>query len=192
MTCYARAGMKNPLMLLASSFTTFVVTNVDDLVLLTLLFARRIPARCVVAGQYLGFSAIILLGLAGVLAALAIPQAWMRALGLLPLSLGVWQFYRVTSRAPSGMHGGAYGVVSIALITLTSGADNVGVYVPFFVVNRSDLWWILACYAVYAGIWCFVGRWIGNHPAVLRGVDQWGHWLMPVVLIGLGVYILVF
>ena len=192
MTCYSRAGMKTPLTLLAASFTTFAVTNADDLVLLTLFFARRIPARRVVAGQYLGFSGIILLSLAGVLAALAIPHGWIRALGLLPLALGVWQLYRVKSRAPSGVHGGAHGVVSIALITLTNGADNVGVYVPFFLVNRSDLWWILACYAVYAGIWCFVGRWIGNHPAVLRGVDQWGHWLMPVVLIGLGVYILVF
>jgi cadmium resistance protein CadD (predicted permease) len=181
-----------PLTLLAASFTTFAVTNADDLVLLTLFFARRIPARRVVAGQYLGFSAIIFLSLAGVLAALAIPHEWIRALGLLPLALGIGQLYRVRSRAPSGVQGATSGVVSIALITLTSGADNVGVYVPFFLVNRSALWWILACYSVYVGMWCFVGRWIGNHPAVLRSVDRWGHWLMPVVLIGLGVYILVF
>jgi len=184
--------MKSPLTLLAASFTTFAVTNADDLVLLTLFFARRIPARRVVAGQYLGFSGIILLSLAGVLAALAIPHGWIRALGLLPLALGVRQLYRVISRAPSGVHGGTYGVVSIALIILTNGADNVGVYVPFFLVNRPALSWILASYAVFVGMWCLVGRWIGNHPAVLRGVDRWGHWLMPVVLIGLGIYILVF
>ena len=78
------------------------------------------------------------------------------------------------------------------LITLTNGADNVGVYVPYFLLNRSDLLWILVSYGVFMGAWRFIGWWIGNHPAVLRGGDKWGHWIMPTVLIGLGIYLLVF
>jgi len=50
---------------LATGVTTFVATNIDDLVLLTLFFARRVKPRRVVAGQYLGFSAIILVSLLG-------------------------------------------------------------------------------------------------------------------------------
>jgi cadmium resistance protein CadD (predicted permease) len=39
---------------LAASATTFAATNLDDLFLLTVSFARRVPKRRVVAGQYLG------------------------------------------------------------------------------------------------------------------------------------------
>jgi len=42
-----------------ASVTTFAATSVDDLFLLTVLFAHRIPERKIVAGQYLGFGAII-------------------------------------------------------------------------------------------------------------------------------------
>src|SRR5262249_25011173 len=150
---------------LAASLATFAVTNIDDIFLLTLFFARRIPARRIVAGQYLGFSAIILVSLAGALAALSVPHGWVRWLGLLPLWLVLWQLYRTTRGAAEGVQGGSHGVVTIALITLTNGADNVGVYVPYFLLNRSDLLLILVSYGVFVGAWCFVGWWIGNHPA---------------------------
>jgi cadmium resistance protein CadD (predicted permease) len=178
------------LTVLAASLCTFAVTNVDDICLLTLYFARRVPARRVVAGQYIGFSAIILLSLIGALAALVIPQGWSRLLGVLPLALGIRELYqRALQKTPTSKASGC-GVMSIALITLSNGADNVGVYVPFFVANLHHLWLILTCYGLLVGMWCRVGRGLGSHSAVLRVIDRWGHWLMPIVLIGVGVYIL--
>ena len=182
--------MNAHLTVLAASVGTFAVTNVDDVCLLTLYFARRVPARRIIAGQYLGFSAIILLSLIGVLAALAIPQGWSRVLGVLPLALGVRELYRSKFRRSSTSTASGHGVISIALITLSGGADNVGVYVPFFLANRPYLWMVLLCYGICIGVLCFVGKGVGTHPAVLRRIDRWGHWLLPVVLIGLGIYIL--
>jgi len=178
------------LTVLAASLCTFAVTNVDDICLLTLFFARRVPARRVVAGQYIGFSAIILLSLIGALAALAIPQGWSRLLGVLPLALGIRELYQRTLQETRTSRASGYGVMSIALITLSNGTDNVGVYVPFFVVNRPHLWLILTCYGLLVGMWCLIGRSLGNHSVVLSVIDRWGHWLMPIVLIGLGIYIL--
>jgi hypothetical protein len=40
---------------LATSVMTFAATNLDDLFLLTMFLARRVAARRIVAGQYLGF-----------------------------------------------------------------------------------------------------------------------------------------
>jgi len=82
------------------------------------------------------------------------------------------------------------GIASIALVTLSNGADNVGVYVPFFVDGRPYLWLILIVYAVMVAMWCSVGRWLGNHSLILRSVDRWGHWAVPLVFIGLGLYVL--
>jgi cadmium resistance protein CadD (predicted permease) len=153
------------LALLTASITTFAATNVDDAFLLTLVFARRISTRRIVAGQYLGFGAIILPSLAGVWAALAIPHRWIRLLGLVPLVIGVRHLLRTRRAERETLHLSGSGVLSIAFVTLSNGADNIGVYVPFFVSGRPYLWLILSVYAVMVAIWCWVGRWLGKHPA---------------------------
>jgi cadmium resistance protein CadD (predicted permease) len=58
------------LAVLSASITTFAATNIDDAFLLTLFFARRIPAPRIVAGQYAGFAAIVGISLIGVWGAL--------------------------------------------------------------------------------------------------------------------------
>ena len=81
--------MNQYLAVLSASITTFAATNIDDAFLLTLFFARRIPARRIVAGQYVGFAAIVGISLIGVWGALAIPHRWIHFLGLLPLAIGI-------------------------------------------------------------------------------------------------------
>jgi cadmium resistance protein CadD (predicted permease) len=73
----------------AASVTTFAAINVDDLLLLTFFFARCIPTRRVVAGQYLGFACIVGFSLIGLWAALAVPRGCIRFLGIVPLLIGV-------------------------------------------------------------------------------------------------------
>jgi cadmium resistance protein CadD (predicted permease) len=75
-------------------------------------------------------------------------------------------------------------------MTLSNGADNISVYVPFFVLGRSKLWLILIEYAALVALWCLVGRWLGSHSLILRSVDRWGHWAVPLVFVGLGIYVL--
>jgi len=173
----------------AASIATFAATNIDDAFLLTLFFARRISTRRIVAGQYLGFSAIVIVSLLCAWAALAIPHRWIHFLGTIPLAIGLKRFLQ--ARGPdSAPHISAESVASIALMTLSSGADNISVYVPFFLIGTAELWLILATYGLLVALWCFVGRWLGNHPAVLRLSDRWGRWAAPSVYIGLGAYIL--
>jgi cadmium resistance protein CadD (predicted permease) len=82
---------------LAASVTTFAATNLDDLFLLTVFFARRVATRRIVAGQYLGFAAIVLVSLAGVFAAgAAVPPSWIRLLGIFPWRSGSKSSYSCT------------------------------------------------------------------------------------------------
>jgi cadmium resistance protein CadD (predicted permease) len=178
------------LAVLTASVTTFAATNIDDAFLLTFFFARRIPTRRIVAGQYVGFGAIILITLIGVWAALTIPHHWIRFLGFVPLAMGIKQLLsaRRAERVPP--LGSDSTITSIALITLSNGADNIGVYLPFFVNGRAHLWLILIAYALLIAIWCFVGRWLASHWLILRSVNRWGRWAVPLVFIGLGIYVL--
>jgi cadmium resistance protein CadD (predicted permease) len=75
-------------------------------------------------------------------------------------------------------------------VTLANGADNVGVYVPLFAVTRRYLWLILAVYMALVPVWCFAGKAVGNHGWVVRSLVRYGHWVVPLVFIGLGIYVL--
>jgi cadmium resistance protein CadD (predicted permease) len=76
----------------------FAVTNIDDLVILALFFGaaagRRGAQARVVAGQYLGFAAILIVSIVGAFGLGLLPHAVIPYLGLLPLALGIraaWQ-----------------------------------------------------------------------------------------------------
>jgi cadmium resistance protein CadD (predicted permease) len=177
---------------LSAGLITFAATNIDDLVLLTLFFARRIPTRRIVLGQYLGFVGIVLLSLLGAWATVSIPHQWIRLLGLLPILLGLKELVLGHGVRSTNVRVDSYGLSSIALLTVSNGADNVGIYVPLFALSRGDTWLILVTYTVLIALWCIVARWLGNHAAVLNVVDRWGHHITPLVFIALGVYILAF
>src|ERR1700759_2189797 len=106
------------LSILAASVTTFAATNLDDIFLLTVFFARRVPTRRIVAGQYLGFAAIVVVSLGVVWGVvLAIPRDWIRLLGVLPLAVGIkelLQMGKVKSRRAAGADG------SLSLISLAA------------------------------------------------------------------------
>jgi cadmium resistance protein CadD (predicted permease) len=176
---------------LAASTATFAVTNIDDALLLTLFFAKRIPARRIIAGQYLGFAIILLISLIGAVAALAIPHRWIRFLGVVPLAIGARLFLQAFPSKSNQLRVDNLSVASIALLTFSNGADNVGVYVPFFVVARAQVWLILTVYGMLVAVWCFVGRWLGTHSFIFRFVDRWADRVVPAVFILLGTYILI-
>jgi cadmium resistance protein CadD (predicted permease) len=80
--------------------------------------------------------------------------------------------------------------ISVAIVTVANGGDNLGVYIPLF---TRDLPW----FPVYAGVflfltilWCAAGHWLVNHPLLGARIRQYGHIALPFVLVGLGLLIL--
>jgi cadmium resistance protein CadD (predicted permease) len=184
----SHAEITSVLAAIGASVATFAATNVDDLFLLSVFFARRAPMRRIMAGQYLGFAAIVFLSLLGFSAALVVPPPWFRFLGLLPLTIGIKRLLHIRK---TGAPASNLNVLSIAAITSANGADNVGVYVPFFAVNSAYVRVILASYMALVPIWCFAGKWLGERPIILRYVDRCGHWIVPTMFVGIGPYILI-
>ena len=81
--------------------------------------------------------------------------------------------------------------LTIATITFANGGDNVAIYTPLFGASSAGTLAItLITFAVMIALWCLAGYAIGNHFAVIRLIDRYGHILVPFVFIALGFYIL--
>lgn len=178
------------LVIIGESIASFAATNIDDLLLLILLFARQVPTRRIVTGQYLGFAAIILLSIFGAFLATIVPASWFHFLGILPAAIGIKQLVAI-KKYPDATKAKT-GLLSIALITFSNGGDNVGVYIPFFALDRSHLPLILLVYGVLIAVLCFISRWLGRHSVTLNAVRRGGRYTIPAIFIALGLCILLF
>lgn len=175
---------------LLSAALAFAATNLDDIVLLTVLFAQSRRRGTVVAGQFLGFGGLVGLSLLGYLGSLALPAEWIGLLGLAPIGLGlraVWAKPAAGAEASDLPHPSLWQVTAL---TLANGADNIGIYTPLFAASRPDqLALTLLVFFGLLGVWCWLGWRLSRQPAVAGVLRQHGRWLVPVVLIGLGVYL---
>lgn len=180
----------------------FAVTNIDDLVVLAVFFGQsrgQTRALRVVVGQYLGFGSILAVAIVGAFGARLLPEDAIPYLGLLPLFLGLraaWTAWRERSDrgdevVRSGAPGGP-GLLAVTGVTFANGGDNIGVYVPVFAASGvGTLVTYVATFLVLVAGWCAAGYWFARRPMVARALSRWGHLVLPVVLIGIGLVILV-
>ncbi|TDZ79371.1 Cadmium resistance transporter [Mycobacteroides salmoniphilum] len=187
--------------LIGRAAAMFAVTNVDDMVVLAVFFGRAGRSRSAVArvviGQYLGFTAILAVSVVGALGANLLPEKAIPYLGLLPLLLGLraaWNLRRDRGNENAGTsdQSGGVGVSQVAAVTFANGGDNIGVYVPVFALAGADG---MAGYAVVflcgVALWCLAGWFFASRRTVAALLTRWGHVVLPVVLIGIGLTILI-
>jgi cadmium resistance protein CadD (predicted permease) len=194
--------------IVAEAAGLFAVTNVDDIVVLSLFFGRTAgqpgAARRIVAGQYLGFAALVAIAVAVAYGANFLPASGLAYLGFLPLALGLraawqaWQAHRDGDGDGDGdgqrREDGRDGVraLQVATITFANGSDNIGAYSPVFAkAGTAGITVYIAVFLVLVGVWCAAGRYLATRPALGKILGRWGHILHPAVLIALGLFILI-
>ena len=182
----------------------FALTDIDDLVLLIAFFADpRLRARAVVGGQYLGIAALTAVSALAAWAAIAVPPGWTALLGAVPLSLGLWQLRNLRGNfsgpgvdeesveAERLMEGRMHSqLLGVAAVTVANGSDNLSVYIPLFVAHLAWLPLYIATFAVMTALWCALAHRLVRNRAVGALMQRWGHVLLPVVLVALGLHIL--
>ena len=177
----------------------FAGTNLDDLVVLTVLFlSGRVSGRPrswqVWSGQYMGFGFLVTVSAVVALGLSVVPDEWVGLLGLIPLILGARGMVaavhvRGDERPPSPAV--ATGVMSIAGVTVANGGDNISGYTPLFrTIGPVDSVISVSVFVVGVALWCLAGSWLASHKHVNRVVQRFGHWLVPVVFMLLGALIL--
>ncbi|MDZ8051318.1 MAG: cadmium resistance transporter [Aulosira sp. ZfuVER01] len=203
---------------LGAAFTeaiiAFAATNIDDILILLLFFTQvdtNFRRRHIIIGQYLGFLGIILASLPGFFGGLVVPREWIGLLGILPIAIGLKQLLsrqqettevqtvspNFAQTSPNNfilsfiwtiLHPQTY---KVAAVTIANGGDNISIYIPLFAGhNLGSLGVILIVFFVMVGIWCAIAYYLSLHPAIAAVLSRYGHYLVPFVLIGLGLLIM--
>jgi cadmium resistance protein CadD (predicted permease) len=172
----------------------FAATNVDDLLLLIVFFSqqeRGFRGVHIVAGQALGFSALVAISLVGYFGGNLFPPAWVGLLGVVPIGLAVRRWRQRLEAGPPPVNSAAASIAAVAAVTFANGADNLGVYTPLFASSSlARLLVVLAVFYVMLAVWCGLGAFIARHPPMAPLLARHGPRIVPWVFLGLGVYIL--
>jgi cadmium resistance transport/sequestration family protein len=177
-----------------TAVTLFAGTNVDDLLVLTVLFlSSRATGRPrswqIWVGQSLGIGTLVAVSIVAALGLTIVPDRWVGLLGLVPFALGVRGLLRAQDSESAVV---ATGVLSVAAVTIANGADNIAVYTPVFRTIDVDTSVVtVAVFAVLVVVWCLAGSWLGSHRRVVTVIERWGHWIVPVVFMLIGAVIVV-
>ena len=192
---------------LLSAIGLFIATNIDDIIVLSLFFARGAGPKGttlrILAGQYLGFMGIlaaavlVTLGAGAFLPAEAIPY-----FGLIPLALGLWAAWQAWRRRhdddddddddDAKIEGKKVAVWAVAGVTFANGGDNIGVYVPVFLsVGPAAVVAYCVVFLALVAVLVYVAKFIATRRPIAEILERWEHILFPTVLIGLGAFILI-
>ena len=193
-TVYANGNGKRMIETMILSVTAFVVTNIDDLLMDTLLFAAASSGaerRRVFAGKYLGMGVLLAISVLGALGLQLLPQKYIAFLGVIPIALGVRELLKAEGSEDETAERSPDFMLNTALITVANGADNIGVYVPLFA--GFAVWQILLSIFVFLGliaVWCCLGKTLAGLPVLQNVLARYRKIMVPVVYIALGVYVL--
>ncbi|WP_136618699.1 MULTISPECIES: cadmium resistance transporter [Mesorhizobium] len=178
------------------AITMFAASNIDDIFVLLGFFGhRKFHARQVIIGQYVGFTALVLVSLVASLVSLVLAPAYVGLLGFLPVMIGLKKLYDAW-RGDEGNEAavpkaGVGNVLAVAAVTMANGSDNIGIYTPVFATStRAEIGIIIAVFAIGVAVWLAFSHWLVNHRSLGAPIRRYGHWLVPFALIGIGVFIL--
>lgn len=190
--------MENIFTYVIIAITTFAITNIDDIVVLTFLFLNpAFKKRNIILGQYAGILALILISLIGLILGTLLEPRWIGLFGFLPIFIGVrYLVQHNRGKAEEEVHPQASNTknqfLKVALITIANGGDNIGVYTPLFATTPSKYVIIyILIFILMIGIWCALAFYFVKHPLIKNTFAKSGHIILPFFLILLGTWILV-
>lgn len=183
---------------LGIALITFMVTNIDDLLILSIYFASpKYKTKNIVIGQYLGIVSLIVISLAGLIIGKIFEPHWVSLLGVLPFSLGVKDLLSLLKKeddpgdAEPVAQQSQWQFLNVSLVTIANGGDNIGVYAPLFANIKAQLIPVyITTWLLLTGCWCAMAYFMVKHPRVKVIFARYGKLILPVFLILLGSWIM--
>lgn len=185
-----------------SAIGVYISTSIDYLLILVILFAQLHSKReklQIYAGQYLGTAVLVSISLFAAYVVNFIPDKWIVGLlGLIPLFIGIkfalsGEEEDETEEIREKIeHDKSKNLLwTVVLLTIASGGDNLGVYIPYFSsLNWSKIIIVLIIFAIGVAVLCELSHSLSKIPMVSETIEKYEKIIVPVVFIVLGIYIM--
>ena len=199
--CYgAQVEFSYLITLLGLAVSSFIATNLDNLLLLVVLQGSNAGQPLPVLAGYLGAALLVVLVSAlGVAIGQVLDAGMVGYLGLVPLLLGLrmlYQAWRAGGHPEEGVDDlagrGAAGIFAGTLmLMLGNSGDSLAILLPLLAeTGRSGQWVLGGSYLVAALLWAGLARKIAGQRALALRIERRGEKIVPWIMIGVGLYIL--
>lgn len=185
-----------------TAVAAFVATGIDEIFVLTILFVhgkKKKSIKDVYIGQQIAMIVLLAISLLAVFGITLISEKWVGVLGILPIIQGI----RILINGDDDDEGEEGEIIkktrkfnslilSVALIAIAGGGEELSIYIPYFAsLSTKDLIITLVIFNLLVPIWCTVCRKISSIKHVQETVFKYERFLVPIVFVGLGVFVLV-
>ena len=166
----------------------FVATNLDNLLLLVGFAAVSADRRGVMLGYLAAATTVLAACVAGGFIGGLLRPELVGYLGVVPLVMGLalgWRVLRGGAPAEAPRVGGVF------FLTLSNSGDSVALFMPL--LSESDEGSLLLMIVIYLLLmlaWAGAALVLVRHRPLARALAAAGHWLLPVIMIAVGIYIL--
>lgn len=181
---------------LLSAIVVFVSTSIDDLVLLILFHSQartRAQRLSILAGQIGGIGILVGISLLGSYLASRMLEGWVIGLlGFIPIALGIKAMMSKDEEKNESVGEGRKGLLAtVTLVTIASGGDNLGIYIPWFAtLDESSLLITMLVFLVLILLFWALGYLLANQSHIKNLLSRFSAVLVPVVFLLLGLVIL--
>ncbi|HGR3551200.1 TPA: CadD family cadmium resistance transporter [Streptococcus pneumoniae] len=186
-----------------SAIGVYISTSIDYLIILIILFAQLSQNKQkwhIYAGQYLGTGLLVGASLVAAYVVNFVPEEWMVGLlGLIPIYLGIRfaivgedaeeEEEEIIERLEQSKANQLFWTVT--LLTISSGGDNLGIYIPYFAsLDWSQTLVALLVFVIGIIIFCEISRVLSSIPLIFETIEKYERIIVPLVFILLGLYIM--
>ncbi|MBA5730162.1 CadD family cadmium resistance transporter [Aerococcaceae bacterium INB8] len=186
-----------------SALAVYISTSIDYLFILLIIFSQSHTKKGlhqIYWVQYLGTGILVAISLFAAYVLNFIPQDWIIGLlGLIPIFLGIRvalvgeeeeEEEDVVEKLES--RGTNRFFWTFALITIASGGDNLGIYIPYFTsLSFSEIITALIVFALSVAVLCSISYKLAKISFISETLEKYERIIVPIVFIGLGIYILI-
>ncbi len=186
-----------------SALAVYISTSIDYLFILLIIFSQnhtKKGLRQIFFGQYLGTGILVAISLFAAYVLNFIPQDWIIGLlGLIPIYLGIRVAFVGEEKEEEGevveklgSRGTNRLFWTVSLITIASGGDNLGIYIPFFTsLSFSEIVTSLIVFAISVAVLCYISYKFAKISFVSETLEKYERIIVPIVFIGLGIFIMI-
>ncbi len=192
-------------LILAASSIAFITTEMDDLLVMFVLFGSAFTLRdkiFVVLGKYLGLAVLVFVSKTAASLLVQFPvKELLGLLGLVPIAIGVKTGIDCQRGGPAMRSAGEDSVqgrnlflvlLNTLIITLANGGDNIAVFLSFF-PSLSRCEFVASCvvFAVLQAVWCAIAIAVMSAKSLRDYISESRRVVIPFLYILLGIYIVI-